>query len=299
MKMVGLVVCPILKKDDPLFQQEKSLLIQSAKLFDIELIFCSLLDCEEILCSSKGGLGFVYFYEEDLGFEDLAYRLGIFSYSNPKNYVSGHDLGTFYRLLKLRDIPTPIAYACPKLSGVNLADCFELLSLRMKEAGVDYPLNLRKKSQVNRYNAELCLTPMEFNAALRNYAQEPFVAEEFIDGPLLLALVIGKQCVGVIENKDGEYVKSSLDNRFVRHEAELCAKSLDRESALVIFKRHGKTPLCVGTSSDLHLALFECIYRSGIGEKFFAALLKTRRKKKHFAYVSDEEVRAQRKAFDN
>lgn len=297
--MEGLIVCPLLKKDDPLFQQEKDLLCQSARLFDIQLHFCSTFDCEAILLSRHAYLGFVYFYEEDLGLEDLAVRLGVFAYSNPKNYVLGHDLGAFYRALNLKGIPVPMTYACPAMKGVSLGDCFELLSLRMKEAGVNYPLNLRRRGEANCYKADLCLTPMEFNASLSRYGNEGFLAEEFIDGPLMIALVLGKKCVGVLENKGQEYVKSPLDNRFVRHEAESSAKALGRECALILFKRHGNIPLCIGVSSDLHLALFDCVYRSFLGERFFTQLLKAKKRNKHFVYISSEEIRAEKKALED
>ncbi len=296
--MEGLIVCSLLRRDDPLFQQEESLLLKNARLFDVELSFCSAFDCESILLSRCKKLGFVYFYEEDLNLEDIAVRLGIPTFSNPKNYVSGHDLSAFYRLLKLVDIPTPIAYACPNLKGVRLSDCFELLSLRMKETGVNYPLCLRKRDECGCYKTTLCLTPMEFNASMKDFNQTPFVAEEFVDGPLLLALVVGKKCVGVIENKGEEYAKSPLDNRFVRHEAAMAAKAVDRENALILFKRCGNTPVCVGVSSDLHLALFSCVYMVNFGERFFAYLLRARRKKKVFAYTSFEEVKAERKKLE-
>lgn len=296
--MEGLIVCSLLRRDDPLFQQEESLLLKNARLFDLELSFCTAFDCESILLSRYKKLGFVYFYEEDLNLEDIAVRLGIPTFSNPKNYVSGHDLNAFYRLLKIADIPTPIAYACPNLKGVCLSDCFELLSLKIKEAGVNYPLCLRRRDECGRYKASPCLTPMEFNASLKDFNQTPFVAEEFIDGPLLLALVVGKKCVGVIENKGEEYVKSSYDNRFVRHEAAMAAKAVDRENALILFKRCGNTPLCVGVSPDLHLALFSCVYKVNFGEKFFAYLLRARKRKKTFAYTSFEEIRAEKKKLE-
>lgn len=228
--MDGALVYSPLRNADPLFREEKAFLTASSVVCGVELKWLDFLEAESYLETCFKKIDFLYFYDEDLYLEDLAVRLGIPTFNTPDNYLPAHDLGAFYKRMKENDLPCPAFYASPNLGKYPLSRNFESLSVSLKDAGVFYPFCLRRKEEVAVYKPSLCLTPIEFNGELMELGSTPFVAEEHLKGPSLLALAIGERCYGVLEKKDGAYVRSCYDDRFVRHMVVSALRASQRQA---------------------------------------------------------------------
>lgn len=292
--MDGVLVYSYTRNADPLFQEEKSFLTASAVVCGVDLKWLDFLEAEEYLESHCKKISFLYFYDEDIYLEDIAVSLGIPTFNNPDNYLLSHNLAAFYKRIKENELPVPAYYSSPNLGKTPLSASFEYLSVKMKEAGVFYPLCLRRKDDPSLYKPIVCLTPIEFNGELMRLGSTPFVAEEHLKGPSLLALVIGDRCYGVLEKKDGAYVKSSYDDRFIRHEVVSALKASKREAGLILLQSDGRTPLVSGISSSLNLALFQCVYKNDPGEAFFIHLSKKARRMVPYYYVTSQEIKTNR-----
>ena len=292
--MDGALVYSPLRNADPLFREEKAFLTASSVVCGVELKWLDFLEAESYLETRFKKIDFLYFYDEDLYLEDLAVRLGIPTFNTPDNYLPAHDLGAFYKRMKENDLPCPAFYASPNLGKYPLSRNFESLSVSLKDAGVFYPFCLRRKEEVAVYKPSLCLTPIEFNGELMELVSTPFVAEEHLKGPSLLALAIGERCYGVLEKKDGAYVRSRYDDRFVRHMVVSALRASQRQAGLFLLQSDGRTPLLSGMSSSLNLALFQCVYQSDPGEAFFAHLCKKAKKAVPYYYVTSTEIKANR-----
>ena len=292
--MEGIVLHSSSRDSSSSFAQEKKYLLACSKVTDVQLRFLSLFEGEALIRKNPKGIGFLYFYDEDLYLEDLAVRLGVPTYSNPKNYLYGHDLGAFYRRISDSSLACPRFYIAPHLEGEGYSKGFEELSLGMKEEGLSYPLRLRRRSDADVYSPSLCLTPIEFNAKLKELGSSPFVCEEFLSGPLLLALVIGKKCFGILEQQGKEWTRSSSDNRFVRSLACQVSASCYKEASLVLLQREGKTPLPIGISSRLPILLFDSLLRTHAGEEWILHLQKLAKEQKVFLYSEEESIKRER-----
>ncbi len=292
--MEGIILHSPSRVSSSSFSMEKKYLLSCSKVTDVQLRFLSFEEGEQLIRKNPKGIGFLYFYDEDLYLEDLAVRLGVPSYSNPKNYLYGHDLGAFYHRISDCSLACPHFYVSPHLEGESYSNGFEKLSLGMKEAGLSYPLRLRKRMDADVYSPSLCLTPIEFNAKLKELGNVPFVGEEYLSGPLLLALVIGKKCFGIVEQQGKKWVPSTFDNRFVRSLACQVGEACYREASLVLLQSDGKTPLPIGISSRLPILLFDSLLGTHAGEEWILHLQKLAKKQKVFLYSEDESIKRER-----
>ena len=293
--MEGALIYSIAREKEPSFQKELKFLLSSAKVNNIELSAMSFAEAERFICSSCAVLKFVYFYDDDSYLLNLAMSLGIPCYSHPFSCAHSHDLGLFYKKMKDFGIAHPLYYSFPNFKNERPQDFFTYLSSSLKEAGISYPFYLRKKDDEG-FARTLCLTPIEFNETLKKLKDSDWVAEEYIPSPALYALVIGKRCFGILEEKKGRLVLSSFDTAFARSQAVKIASSLRFESAIVMFRMLGKMPLACGIYSGKYFQTFASNFGNQPGEALFVRLLKARKNFSPYFFVGSKDVKKNRKS---
>ncbi len=292
--MEGALVYSIAREKDPSFQKELKFLLSSAKVSRVELSAMSFAEAENYISAHCSTCKFIYFYDEDPYLLNLAMSLGIACFGHPYSFAYSTDLGLFYKRMKDLGIAHPLFYSFPNLKNERPQDFFTYLSSSIEEAGLKFPFYLRKKDDEG-FARKLCLTPVEFNATLKKMNDSDWVAEEYIPSPAFYALVIGKRCFGVLEEKSGKLVLSSFDTSFVRSQAVKIAKTLRFESALVMFRMHGKMPLACGIYPGKYFRTFSANFGNQPGEALFNRLSKARRGFSPYFYAGSKEVKENRR----
>ena len=293
--MEAALIYSIAREKEPSFQKELDFLLASAKVSGVELSVMSFAEAEKFICAACSRLKFIYFYDDDSYLLNLAMSLGIACYSHPFSYAHSHDLGLFYKKMKDFGFAHPRYYAFPNLKNERPQDFFTFLSSSIKDAGISYPFYLRKKDDEG-FARTLCLTPVEFNETLKKLKDSDWVAEEYIPSPALFALVIGKKCFGILEEKKGRLVLSSFDTAFARSQAVKIAGLLRFESSIVMFRMLGKMPLACGIYSGKYFKTFASNFGNQPGEALFTRLMKARKGFSPYFFVGSKDIKLNKRS---
>ena len=190
-------------------------------------------------------------------------------------------------------IAHPAFYNFPNLKSEKPKDFFTFLTSSINKAGISYPFYIRKKNDEG-FAPKLCMSPIEFNETLKKMKDSAWVVEEYAQGPILFALVVGKRCFGVLEEKSGKLVRTTLDNAFVRSQAVKIASLVRAECALVSFKCVDGRPLAYGIYPGKYFRAFAANFNSQPGEALFVRLKSIQKKFNPYFYVGSREIKLNR-----
>ncbi len=291
--MEAFLIYSIAREKDPSFRKEIEFLLSSAKVSGVALTALSFAEAERYIYASYLDCGFLYFYDEDPYLMNLALNLGIPCYGHPYSSAYCRDLGLFYKKMEDYGIAHLSYYNFPNLKNEKPKDFFTFLSNGIQRAGINYPFYIRKKEDEG-FAPKLCLTPLEFNESLKKMKDSAWVAEEYIQGPILFALVVGKHCLGVLEEKEGKLIHTALDILFVRSQAIKIAGLLRSECALVSFKYVDGRPLACGVYPGKHFRVFAANFNNQPGEALFTRLKSVSKKFNPYFYVGSLEIKKNR-----
>ena len=293
--MEAALIYSLKREKDPSFGKELSFLVSSARVAGVSLTTLSFADAEKFIYAYFKEYKFIYFYDEDSYLLNLAMCLGVPCFSSPRCYAYHHDLALFYRRMQDYGIAHPRYCAFPNLKQEKPSGFFTYLSNQINEARISYPIVLRKKDDEG-YAPFVCFSPVEFNEALKKIKDSSYVVEEYIQGAIVFALVIGKKCFGVLEEKKGKLTLASSDSHFLRAQAVKIAQLNKDEACLVAFKIDNGNPLAYGSYSARNFRLYGATFGSTPGEALFERLIKARKSFNPYFYCGSVETKKNRKA---
>ncbi len=291
--MEAFLVYSIAREKDASFRKEIDFLLSSAKVSGVTLTALSFAEAERYFYASYLDCGFIYFYDEDPYLMNLAMNLGIPCFGHPCSSAYCQDLGLFYKKMEDYGIAHPAFYNFPNLKNEKPKGFFTFLSTSINKVGITYPFYIRKKNDEG-FAPKLCMSPIEFNETLKKMKDSAWVVEEYVQGPILFALVIGKRCFGVLEEKGGKLVSSTFDNAFTRSQAVKIASLIRAECALVSFKYVDGRPLAYGVYSGKYFRTFAANFNSQPGEALFTSLKAASKKFNPYFYVGSREIKKNR-----
>ncbi len=291
--MEGFLIYSIAREKEPSFRKEIDFLLSSARASGVALTALSFAEAERYIYASYLDCAFLYFYDEDAYLMNLAMSLGIPCFGHPYSSTYCQDLGLFYKKMEDYGIAHPSFYNFPNLKNERPSLFFAFLSQSIEKAGIRYPFYLRKKNDEG-FAPKLCLSPVEFNGVLKKTKDSAWVVEEYLEGPILFALAIGKRCFGVLEEKNGKLVPSSFDNAFVRAQAVKIASLLRGDCLLVSFKYVDGRPLAHGVYPGKYFRVFAANFANQPGEALFARLKKEQKRFNPYFYVGTREIKKNR-----
>lgn len=291
--MEAALIYSLEREKDPSFKSETEFLLSSAEVCGVDLSFVSFAVAEEYIYSSFREAKFLYFYDEDSYLLNLAMGLGVPCFSTPRGYAFHHDLGLFYRLMQDKGIAHPRYFSFPNLKKELPKDFFTYLASKIASAGISYPFVLRKKDD-DGYAPFLCANAIEFNEFLKKIKDSAWVAEEYLPGPLLMALVIGNRCFGVLEEKAGRLILASSDSVSLRAQAVRIASTAKNEAAIVMFRLAKEGPLAYGIYPARNLLHFSKLFGNCPGEALFERLIRAKRDFNPYVYVGSSDLKKNR-----
>lgn len=293
--MEAFLIYSLAREKDPAFREEIDFLLSSAKVSGVALTALSFAEAERYIYAYYLDCGFLYFYDEDPYLMSLAMNLGIPCYGHPYSSAYCADLALFYKKMEDYGIAHLAYYNFPNLKSEMPKDFFSFLSSGILGAGIGYPFYIRKKEDEG-FAPKLCATPLEFNANLKKMKDSAWIAEEYVPSPTLFALVVGKRCLGVLEEKEGKLVRTAFDSSFLRSQAVKIATLLRNECALVSFKYADKRPLACGIYPGKHFRVFAANFSNQPGEALFTRLKSVSKKFNPYVYLSSINVKKNRRA---
>ena len=292
--MDAFLIYSFAREKDPSFKKEIDFLLASAKVSNVNLTALSFVEAEKYIYASYLDCKFIYFYDDDPYLLNLAMNLGIPCYGHPYAAAYFHDLGLFYKKMEDYGIAHPYYYSFPNLKNESPKDFFTYFSSAIKNAKINYPFYIRKKDDEG-YAPKLCVTPTEFNENLKKMKDSAWVVEEYIPSPTVFALVVGKRCFGILEEKKGTLTLSSYDTAFARSQAVKIANLLRMDSALVAFKVMDGSPLACGVYPGKYFRIFAANFGNQPGEALFTRLSKVVKKFVPYFYVGSLEIKKNRR----
>jgi hypothetical protein len=276
-------------RDDPVFNVQVQAYIEEGKRINLNFI---ALDATQALAFGSehfSTLSFAFLLDYDLYVAEAFEAFGLPVYNDVQTQLMSHDRGLLYLGLLSGNLSTPRFYVAPELSGAAYGDAIESIQEQIERVGISYPYLIKPREGGLDDPGLFIPTPLSFVGYLHSHPHTPFVVEESLEGPHLLAFVIGKDCLVILEktrSSSGEESlhKTDYDNRFVRAVAKEALAALGFPFGMVEIILYGKIPTVIGVNPYFRTIEAEHVSHLPLANRLLLYM------KRHYAKKAYEEI---------